>query len=126
MSSPNDRRYSESHEWFRLKGDVVTVGITAHAVDELTDITFVELRPRGTRVKAGDVVGEIESVKTTADVYTAVGGEIVEVNEEVVQDPSLINRAPFDGGWLMRIRTTDPAALERLMDSAAYDGSHAA
>jgi glycine cleavage system H protein len=124
MASPADRRYAESHEWFLLQGDVVTIGITAHAVDELTDVTYVEMRPAGTAVRAGDVIGEVESVKTTADVYSAVPGEVIEVNGAVTDDPALLNRDPFRAGWLVRLRTSDPAPLGRLMDAKAYDSKH--
>ena len=81
MSSPDDRRYSESHEWFKLEGDVVTIGITTHATEALTDITYVEMKAPGTTLAAGDSAGEVESVKTTSDVYTAVAGEVAESNQ---------------------------------------------
>jgi len=121
MASPSDRRYSESHEWFRVDGDVVTIGITQYAADELTDITYVELKPPGTSLSAGETIGEVESVKTTSDVYSAVGGEIVEVNSAATEDPSLLNSDPFDKGWLVRIRTDDTSPLDDLMDQTTYD-----
>lgn len=124
MASPNDRRYSESHEWFEVQGDMVTMGITKYAADELTDITYVELKPTGTTVKAGGPIGEVESVKTTSDVYSAVAGTIVEVNKAVTQDPSILNSDPFSKGWLVKIRTTDASALKNLMDQATYDRKH--
>jgi len=123
MSSPADLRYSESHEWFRVDGDVVTMGITQFAADQLTDVTYAEMRPVGTTVDAGGGVGEVESVKTTSDIYTAVAGEIVEVNDAISGDPSLINSDPYGKGWMVRIRTSDSSALEGLMDAAAYDQS---
>jgi glycine cleavage system H protein len=124
MASPNNRRYSESHEWFEVQGDMVTMGITKYAADELTDITYVELKPTGTTVKAGGPIGEVESVKTTSDVYSAVAGTIVEVNKAVTQDPSILNSDPFSKGWLVKIRTTDASALKNLMDQATYDRKH--
>jgi glycine cleavage system H protein len=124
MPSPNDRRYSESHEWFRADGDVVTMGITKYAADELTDITYVEVKPSGTPVKAGGSVGEVESVKTTSDVYSAVSGSIVEVNKAVSADPSLLNSDPYGKGWLVKIKTADPSPLQKLMDQATYDRKH--
>lgn len=124
MASPSDCRYTESHEWLRLDGDVVTIGVTQFAADELTDITFVELKPVSTALAPGDNIGELESVKTTADVYAAVGGEIIEVNEAVVEDPSLINASPFEDGWLVKIRTKDTGPLEDLMDQETYDEKH--
>ncbi|MBT7352413.1 MAG: glycine cleavage system protein GcvH [Phycisphaerae bacterium] len=126
MSSPTDCRYSDSHEWFRHDGDTITMGITPHAAAELTDVTYVELRPSGTAIAAGDAVGEVESVKTTSDVYSAVGGEITEVNAQAVDDPSLLNSDPQGDGWLVKVRTDDASPLERLMDSIAYDEKYGA
>ena len=121
MSSPTDCRYSESHEWFRLEGDVVTMRITPHAAAELTDVTYVELRPIGTTLAAGDAVGEVESVKTTSDIYSVVAGEIVEVNDQAVQDPALLNKDPQGDGWLVKVKAEDAALLDGLMEAAAYD-----
>ena len=121
MSIPNDRRYSESHEWFLVEGNSVTVGITKHATDELTDITYVEMKAPGTTLAAGDSAGEVESVKTTSDVYTAVAGEVAESNQGVVDDPSVVNSDPYGDGWLVRIRTADAGPLDDLMEASAYD-----
>ena len=121
MSSPADRRYSESHEWFLVQGDLVTIGITTHATDALTDITYVEMKAAGATLAAGDSVGEVDSVKTTSDIYTAVTGEVDEANAAVVDDPSLVNSDPYGKGWLIRIKTTDTKPLESLMDASAYD-----
>lgn len=124
MSSPSDCRFSESHEWFKHDGDIVTMGITQFAADELTDITYVELEPIGTSLQPGETIGEVESVKTTSDVYSVVGGEIIEVNEKVQEDPSLINSDPFGDGWLVKIRAEDTAPLDELMDQPTYDEKH--
>ena len=124
MASPSDRRFSDSHEWFSRDGDVITVGITKFAANELTDITYVELKPVGTEVSAGDSLGEVESVKTTSDVLAAVGGEIIDVNASVSDDPSLVNSDPFGAGWLVKIRSGDPSGLDALMDQPAYDEKH--
>lgn len=124
MSSPSDCRFSESHEWFKHDGDIVTMGITQFAADELTDITYVELEPIGTALQPGETIGEVESVKTTSDVYSVVGGEIIEVNDKVQEDPSLINSDPFGDGWLVKIRADDTAPLEELMDQPTYDEKH--
>ncbi len=124
MSTPRDCRFSASHEWFKLEGDVVTIGITQFAADELTDITYVELKPSGTKLAAGASIGEVESVKTTSDVYSAVGGEVIEANPLVVKDPSLLNSDPFGKGWLVKMRTSDASALKGLMDAATYDQKH--
>ena len=121
MSTPEDRRYSESHEWFKVDGDEVTIGITTHATEALTDITYVEMKPPGTSLSAGDPAGEVESVKTTSDIYTAIPGEVLETNGAVVDDPSLVNSDPYGEGWLVRIKAGDVSALESLMTADAYD-----
>jgi glycine cleavage system H protein len=123
MPSPADLRYSDSHEWFRVEGDVVTMGITQFAADQLTDVTYAAMKPVGTALAAGESVGEVESVKTTGDVYTAVSGEIIEVNQAISADPSLVNTDPYGEGWMVRIRTSDTSPLASLKDGAAYDQS---
>jgi glycine cleavage system H protein len=123
MPSPSDCRFSESHEWFRPEngGEIVTMGITQFAANELTDITYVEMKPVGTAVKAGSPVGEVESVKTTSDIYSVISGSIAEVNKAAVDDPSLLNSDPFGKGWLVKIRTADLSPLNSLMDQGTYD-----
>lgn len=121
MASPADRVYAESHEWHLVEGDLVTLGLTQFAVDQLTDVTYVEMKKPGYRFKAGDPIGEVESVKTTSDVYAAVGGEIVELNPAVTDDPSLLNSDPYGKGWLVKIRASDMAGLEKCVNAAAYD-----
>ena len=125
MPTPADCRVSDTHEWFRVNGKTVTMGITQHAADELTDITYVEMKPAGTAVTAGGSVGEVESVKTTSEIYAAVGGTITAVNEDAVKDPSLLNSDPFGRGWLVKLQSTDTAPLSKLMDAATYDSKHA-
>lgn len=124
MPSPSDCRFSQSHEWFRVSGNVVTMGITQYAANELTDITYVEMKGVGSEVKPGGSVGEVESVKTTSDVYSVVGGKIVEVNKALAEDPSLVNSDPYGKGWLVKIETTDAAPVEKLMDARTYDAQH--
>ncbi len=122
MSSiPTDRKYAKTHEWFRVEGDVVTVGITRFAADELTDITFVDLPAVGSKVTAGESCGEIESVKATSELFTAVGGEVIEVNDALSGAPELVNNDPFGEGWMLKICASDLSPLEALLDSAAYD-----
>src|ERR1700758_4476001 len=96
---PADSKYAKSHEWVRASGDTATVGITDHAQHELTDIVFVELPAVGRNVKAGEACAVVESVKTASDIYSPVSGEIVEVNPPVVDNPALVNTAPFAAGW---------------------------
>lgn len=121
MPQPSACRFSETHEWFHVDGDIVTVGITQYAADELTDITYVEMKPVGSTTDPGGPVGEVESVKTTTEVFCAVGGEIIEVNEALSEDPSLVNSDPHEAGWLVRVRTDDASPLDRLTDWATYD-----
>lgn len=123
MTTPSDRKYTQSHEWLKTDGDVVTIGVTRFAVDQLTDVTYAQMKPVGTKLGPGDVAGEIESVKATSDVYSVVGGVIAEVNTALDDDPSLINSDPYGKGWLVRVKASDLGPLETLMDSAAYDAS---
>ncbi|MEM9165426.1 MAG: glycine cleavage system protein GcvH [Planctomycetota bacterium] len=121
MGSPSDRRYADTHEWHRLDGELIVIGISQFAVDQLTDVTFAELKPEGTQVEAGGEIGEVESVKTSSDVYSGMAGEIVEVNQQVVDDPSLLNSDPYGEGWLIKLKPGDPAEIDGLLDAAAYD-----
>lgn len=126
MSSPNDRRYSETHEWFRTESDgTITVGITKHAAEALTDITFVDMKGSGTKVSAGGTLGEVESVKTNSEIYSPVTGEVAAVNDAAAKDPSLLNSDPFGAGWLCKLKGVDAAGLAGLMDAATYDGKNA-
>lgn len=122
--TPSDRVYSESHEWHKLDGDVLTLGLTQHAVDALTDITYVQMKPAGTKFKTGDSIGEVESVKTTSDVYCFADGEIVEVNKALADDPGRLNTDPYSGGWLVKVKVSNKAGLAKLMNAAAYDAAH--
>lgn len=120
MKVPVDRRYAETHEWFLIDDDVITMGITQYAADELTDITFVELPEVGTTVTPGDTVGEVESVKATSEVLTAVGGSIIEVNASLVDHPELINEDAFEEGWIVKIKTDSIAPIRALMTAKEY------
>jgi len=117
---PSDLKYAKSHEWVRVAGDVATVGITDHAQHELTDIVFVELPATGRTVKAGEACAVVESVKTASDIYSPVSGEITEVNKAAVDDPALVNREPFAGGWFYKIKLSNPAELNALLTPDAY------
>jgi glycine cleavage system H protein len=126
MPTPSDRVYSESHEWHKLEGDTLTLGLTQFAVDALTDVTYAQIKPVGTKFKAGDSIGEVESVKTTSDVYCFVSGEIKEINPILADDPGVLNSDPYGKGWLCKIKVTDKSGLSKLMDQARYDASHPA
>jgi glycine cleavage system H protein len=123
MSLPTDRRYSTTHEWHKQEGDVITIGITQHAVDELTDITYVDLPAAGKKLEAGKRFGEIESVKATAELYTSVSGEVVESNAALKNDPSLVNSDPFGKGWMLKVRAPG-ANLGALMTPEQYAAKH--
>ena len=120
MNIPENLRYATSHEWILVEGDTGTVGITDHAQAELTDIVFAEPPAIGKSVKAGDVAAVVESVKAASDIYAPVAGEVVERNEAIEADPSLLNTDPFGAGWIFKIRIADAAELAALKDAAAY------
>lgn len=121
MSSPTDRKYSDSHEWHKLDGDTLTLGLTQFAADSLTDVTYVEMKGVGEQFATGDVIGEVESVKATSDVYCGVSGEIVEHNALLESNPGLVNTDPFGDGWLCKIKVSDAGGMEQLHDAAKYD-----
>ena len=112
-------KYTAVHEWVALDGDVASVGITSYAADKLGDVVFVELPAVGSTVTATTVVGEIESTKSVGELYAPLTGEVVEINDAVVDDPSLVNADPFGAGWLVKL-TVDPAAVAELLDRDAY------
>lgn len=120
MATPSDRRYLESHEWHKPEGDTVTIGITQQAADELTDITYVQLPKVGDKLTARGRFGEIESVKATSDLYSGIAGEVVAVNDALTNDPGLVNRDPFAGGWMIKVKPADPAAVNTLMSVDEY------
>ena len=125
MGAPDDRKYSESHEWHKSEGDLIVIGITQFAVDQLTDVTFAEMKPAGTACASGDAIGEVESVKTTSDIYCHVDGEIAEVNAALADNPGVINEDPYGAGWLVKVKASDTAGLDKLVDAAAYEAEHA-
>jgi len=115
-----DRRYLQSHEWHYLDGDMVTIGITQYAADELTDITYVELPEVGATVEAGSPFGEIESVKATAELSSGVTGQVAEVNDRLADEPELVNNDPFGDGWMLRVKVKNSADFDKLLSPAAY------
>ena len=111
MNIPEDLQYTKSHEWVRIEGDTATIGITDHAQDELGDVVFVELPDEGATFDPGDSFGTVESVKAVSDLYTPVGGEVVEVNSALEDAPENINEDPYGEGWIVKLRATDEADL---------------
>ncbi|MFJ7901593.1 glycine cleavage system protein GcvH [Streptomyces sp. NPDC096198] len=125
MSNPQQLRYSKEHEWLSGAEDgVSTIGITEHAANALGDVVYVQLPEVGETVSAGETCGELESTKSVSDLYSPVSGEVTEVNEDVVNDPSLVNSAPFEGGWLFRVRLSEePADLLTADEYTEFSGS---
>ncbi|TDC22918.1 glycine cleavage system protein GcvH [Streptomyces sp. 8K308] len=120
--NPEQLRYSQEHEWLSAAEDgVATVGITRYAADALGDVVFVQLPAVGETVTAGESCGELESTKSVSELYSPVSGEITETNQAVVDDPALVNTAPFEGGWLFRVRIDESAEPAGLMSAAEYD-----
>ncbi len=118
---PTEYLYSKEHEWVRVEDDVCVLGITHYAQEELGEVVFVEMPDVGETYDADDEIGTIESVKAVAEVYTPIGGEIVESNESLNETPELVNEDPHDKGWLVKIRLSSKDELEGLMDAAAYE-----
>ena len=116
MSVPEELQYTRSHEWVRTEGDTATIGITDHAQDELGDVVFVELPEVGATLDAGDSFGTVESVKAVSDLYAPVGGEVVEVNEALNDNPEKINEDPYGDGWIVKLRVSDEGDLLSASD----------
>ena len=119
--TPTELKYADSDEWFAVDGDVVSIGITDYAQDQLNDIVYVEFMDAGDSVEAGDSFGEVESVKAASELYSAVPGEIIEVNTALEEEPEVINADPFGAGWMVKIKARDLQVLDSLMDAVAYD-----
>jgi glycine cleavage system H protein len=119
MTDLTSLKYTAEHEWVALDGDIATVGITDYAADKLGDVVFVELPEVGATIDANSIVGEIESTKSVGELYAPLTGDVVEVNDAVVDDPSLVNSDPYGAGWLVKI-TVDTAAVADLLDREAY------
>jgi len=120
MNYPENLRYTKDHEWIRLEGDEAVIGITDFAQHELGDIVYVEIETVGQELKEGDVFGTVEAVKTVSDLFLPVAGSITEVNPNLNSNPELVNSDPYGQGWMVRMKLTNPADVEGLMDAAAY------
>lgn len=120
MNIPASLKYTKEHEWISTEGDTALVGVTEYAQNELGDIVFVEVETIGENLEEGDTFGTIEAVKTVSDMYMPVSGEVLEFNEALNTTPELINKDPYKEGWIVKIRMSDPAQLNTLLDAAAY------
>lgn len=121
MGAPKDLRYTKTHEWVRVDGDVATIGVSDYAQTELGDITFIELPEVGDSVSKNQPFGVVESVKAASDVYAPVDGEVVERNDGVVDAPELVNSSPYEEAWLIKVKLSDPSQVDELLDASAYD-----
>jgi glycine cleavage system H protein len=113
-------KYTSDHEWIAVDNDVATVGITPFAQEKLGDLVFVELPKKGAQLQAGAAAAVVESVKAASDVYAPIGGEVIDINEQVVQDPTLVNSDPTAKGWLFKLKIADRSQIDKLLDATAY------
>jgi glycine cleavage system H protein len=120
VTVPQDLRYSKEHEWVRLDGDTATIGITHFAQEQLGDVVFVELPEKGANVRQFSSLGVVESVKAASDIYSPISGEVVERNVKVIEKPELVNSAPYQDGWLLRVKLADKAELAKLLSPDDY------
>lgn len=120
MNIPKELRYTKEHEWVKIEGDRLTVGVTDYAQTQMGDVVYVELPEVGTEVTQGDGFAVVESVKAVSDVYAPVSGEVLEVNEELTDSPEKVNQDPYGEGWLAVLKITDPDQIKDLLDSTAY------
>ena len=123
MNFPADLRYTKDHEWISLKGNMATIGITDFAQRELGDIVYVEVDTIGKDLKAGDVFGTVEAVKTVSDLFLPVNGTVTELNPGLANSPESVNNDPYGAGWMVKMKVNDPADVEALMDAAAYEAT---
>jgi glycine cleavage system H protein len=121
MSAPENRKYTKTHEWVLLEGEVATLGLTDYAQQELGDITYLELPEAGDTVTSGEAFGVVESVKAASDVYSPIDGEVVERNDSAIDAPEVINQSPYDNAWLIKVKVSDPGQLDGLLDPEAYN-----
>jgi glycine cleavage system H protein len=120
VNYPDDVRYTAEHEWARLEGGVVTIGVTNYATEQLGDVVFVELPEVGRRLETMKPFGVVEAVKTVSDLFAPIAGEVVEVNGALADNPALVNQSPFGDGWMIRVKPSDPSEVQKLMSSADY------
>lgn len=118
---PENLKYTKEHEWLRIEEDIVVIGITDYAQDQLGDVVYVELPEVGTQVTQSEACGTIESVKTVSDLYAPISGEVVKINEALDDAPELLNNEPYGSGWIMEVKIKDPGELDNLLSSEDYE-----
>lgn len=121
MTFPSALRYTKDHEWIKIEGNTATIGITDYAQRELGDIVYVEVETIGKSLKAGDIFGTVEAVKTVSDLFLPVDGTITELNKDLANSPESVNNDPYGAGWMIKMTVNNPADVEKLMDAAAYE-----
>jgi len=121
VNIPIELRYTKEHEWVRAEGDIVTIGITDYAQDQLGDIVYLDLPAIGASLTRDDKLGEIESIKVVSDIFAPVSGEVLEVNQEAVDEPEAVNEEPYGKGWLIKVRLSDSSEFDALLTNEAYD-----
>lgn len=120
MNIPAEIKYTQDHEWVRIEGDVATIGVTDFAQGELGDVVFVEIETEGETLDKGETFGTVEAVKTVSDLFMPVGGEVAEVNEALADEPELVNKDPYEAGWMIKIKISDSSELSDLMSADEY------
>lgn len=115
-----DRKYAESHEWVKREGELVVIGVSDYAQDQLGDVVFVELPGVGTKIEAGKAFGVVESVKAASDLFSPISGEVTDVNGKLAESPELVNRDALGEGWMIKVRPTNPGEMEKLLDAELY------
>ncbi len=120
MNVPSNLKYTKDHEWVLIEGDTATVGVTEFAQGELGDVVFIEIETEGESLSQGDTFGSIEAVKTVSDLFMPIGGEVIEVNENLEADPEVVNKDPYGEGWMIKIRIADASEAEGLLSAEDY------
>lgn len=120
MEFPTNIKYTNEHEWIRLEGDIAYVGITDYAQQQLGDIVFIDVPTEGETLEKGETFGTVEVVKTVSDLFLPIGGEVMEVNPQLEEHPELVNQDPYGEGWIIKLKPTDTAEMDELLDAAAY------
>lgn len=121
MDNPGNLKYTKEHEWIKVEGDTAVCGITNHAQELLTDIVFVELPQLGKKIKKGEAVAALESVKSVADLFSPLSGEVIETNETLADSPEKVNKDAFESGWILKLKMSDPGEVEGLMSAEEYE-----